>query len=251
MEPFDKFIEIVRRLRKECPWDREQTHESLRHLLIEEAYETVEAIEQKNIDELREELGDLLLHVVMHSVIAEEAREFSLTEVISEITRKLIHRHPHVFADVHVNSQVEVKENWERLKLTEGRNSIIEGLPKSMPALLRAQRLQERASNLGFDWEHAEDVWRKVEEELREMQDAVSSGDVRRVEDEYGDLLFALVNYARFVNVNPENALRTTIEKFSRRFQYIEEKLREQGKSIHASSLKEMDALWEEAKQLE
>ncbi|PIU44360.1 MAG: nucleoside triphosphate pyrophosphohydrolase [Ignavibacteriales bacterium CG07_land_8_20_14_0_80_59_12] len=251
MDSFDKFVEVVRRLRKECPWDREQTHESIKHLLIEEAYEAVESVDRHDLPELKKELGDLLLHIAMHSVIAEEERAFSLDDVITGITEKLIHRHPHVFGDVRVSSDTEVEQNWERLKKAEGRESVIEGIPKSMPALLKAQRLQEKVSNVGFDWGRAEDAWKKVEEELREMQESASEGNAERLQEEYGDLLFALVNYARFVNVTPENALRSTIDKFSRRFRYIEGKLAERGTTVHDSTLEEMEALWEEAKKME
>jgi len=245
---FEQFVEIARRLRKECPWDREQTHASIRHSLIEEAYEVVEAIDANNIEELKKELGDLLYHVVFHGVIAEQGGEFTLSEIIKSISDKLVRRHPHVFGDVRAETAQEVKKNWEKLKLQEGRQSVIDGIPRELPALLRAHRLQDKASKVGFDWERKEDAWRKVEEEVRELHRAIEHNDAARTEAEFGDLLFALVNYSRFIGVNPENALRQTAEKFSKRFQYIEEKLRERGKDIHASTLEEMDALWEESK---
>lgn len=247
---FEQFVEIVRRLRRECPWDREQTHASIRHSLIEETYEVVEAIDADNLEELKKELGDLLLHVVFHATIAEQGKEFTLAGVIQTVSDKLIRRHPHVFGDTKAETAHEVKKNWEKLKLQEGRTSVIEGVPKELPALLRAHRLQDKASKVGFDWEHKEDAWRKVEEEVRELHSAIEQNDAKQTEAEFGDLLFALVNYSRFIGVNPENALRQTAQKFITRFQYIEQKLKEQGKDIHSSTLTEMDGLWEEAKKI-
>jgi nucleoside triphosphate diphosphatase len=253
-DAFLKFVEITKRLRAECPWDREQSHESIRMSLIEEAYEVVEAIDGKAYDELRKELGDLLLHVVFHANIAEERHEFTLEEVINGITEKLVFRHPHVFGDVKVENAHEVKQNWEKLKLQEGRLSLMDGVPKELPALLRAHRLQEKASKAGFDWEKGEEVWKKVEEELDELRREVGhetgTANRERVEMEFGDLFFALVNYARFLHVNPEIALRGTVEKFITRFQYIERRLKEMGKDVHSSTLAEMDALWGEAKKV-
>ncbi len=245
---FENFVEVVRRLRKECPWDREQTHESIRYGLIEEAYEVVEAIDGNNLEELKKELGDLLLHVVFHSSIAEEKGEFTLQAVIEDITEKLIRRHPHVFGDVQVSGPQEVKQNWEKIKLAEGRHSVVDGVPRELPALLRALRVQDKASKVGFDWEKKEDVWEKVKEELEELQHEAAAGNHERIEEEFGDLLFAIVNYARFLHTNPEYALRRTVDKFIERFQYIEAKLKEQGKDITKTSLAEMDKLWEEAK---
>jgi XTP/dITP diphosphohydrolase len=247
---FTEFVEITKRLRKECPWDKEQTHASIRHSLIEEAYEVVEAIDNNNLEELKKELGDLLLHVVFHANIAEEQNEFTLKEVIETISQKLIFRHPHVFGDAKVEGAHEVKQNWEKLKMKEGRESLMEGVPKELPALLRAHRLQDKASKVGFDWEKKEDAWKKVDEEMRELHHAIKSGKQENVEQEFGDLLFALVNYSRFIGVNPENALRKTVEKFITRFRYIEKQLTEMGKDIHSSSLEEMDRLWEEAKKV-
>jgi MazG family protein len=248
MTEFDRFVEIVRRLRRDCPWDREQTHKSLRHSLIEETYEVVEAIDTSNIEELKKELGDLLLHVIFHSVIAEQEREFLLSEVISHVSDKLVRRHPHVFGDVKADTPQEVKKNWEKLKMEEGRTSVMDGVPKELPALQRAHRLQDKASKVGFDWERKEDAWKKVDEEMGELHRAIEQGDAGATEAEFGDLLFALVNYSRFIEVNPENALRQTVEKFITRFQYIERRLKEMNRDIHSSSLAEMDALWEESK---
>lgn len=247
---FERFVEIVHRLRRECPWDREQTHESIRHSLLEETYEVIEAIDTHDVEELRKELGDLLLHVVFHTTIAEQDKEFTLVDVIRTVSEKLVRRHPHVFGDVKAETAQEVKKNWERLKMEEGRMSAIDGVPKELPALLRAHRLQDKASKVGFDWEKKEDAWRKVEEEVGELHRALEHGEAGQTEEEFGDLLFALVNYSRFIGVNPEIALRQTAEKFTKRFRYIEEKLRERGKDIHASTLPEMDALWEESKKV-
>ncbi len=245
---FEDFVAITKRLRKECPWDRKQTHASIRHSLIEEAYEVVEAIDNTQMDDLKKELGDLLLHVVFHANIAEETGEFHLEDVIDGITKKLIFRHPHVFNGVQVADAQEVKDNWEQLKLQEGRESVIDGVPRELPALLRAHRLQEKASAVGFDWKEKEDAWKKAEEELGELHTALAAKDHHEVEAEFGDLLFALVNYSRFIDVNPEHALRRSIEKFTERFKYIERRMRETGRDIRTSTLEEMDALWNEAK---
>ncbi|MBM2841100.1 MAG: Nucleoside triphosphate pyrophosphohydrolase [Bacteroidetes bacterium] len=247
---FHRFVSIVRRLRHECPWDKEQTHQSIRHSLIEEAYEVVEALDENNLDELRNELGDLLLHVVMHSTIAEQGKEFTLREVIAGISDKLVRRHPHVFGTKKVKDVAEVKQNWEKLKMSEGRTSVLEGVPKHLPALQRAMRIQERAAKVGFEWRRKADVWKKVKEETRELESALGTKNKRRREEEFGDFLFAIVNYARYVDVNPENALRSTIEKFIRRFRYIEKELKKSGKDIHDSSLEEMDKHWDNAKKL-
>ncbi|MDI6766006.1 MAG: nucleoside triphosphate pyrophosphohydrolase [Bacteroidota bacterium] len=247
---FTKFVEITKRLRRECPWDREQTHASIRHSLIEETYEVIEAIDNNDLDELKKELGDLLLHVVFHANIAEEKNEFTLKEVIEEISAKLVYRHPHVFGETKVDGVDHIIKNWEKLKLSEGRESVLEGVPKELPALLRAHRLTDKASRVGFDWEKKEDAWKKVDEEMHELHQAIEQGDQEKVEGEFGDLLFALVNYSRFIGVNPENALRQTVEKFITRFQYIEKRLKEMGKDVHSSSLEEMDKLWVEAKKI-
>ncbi len=245
---FQAFVDITKRLRKECPWDREQTHDSIKHALIEETYEVVDAIDDANWDELKKELGDLLLHVVFHSNIAEENNEFTINEVIQGISDKMVRRHPHIYGDAEAGSASQVKQNWEKIKLSEGRESIIDGVPRHMPALLRAHRLQDKASKVGFDWKKPEDAWKKVDEELIELKESLATGNPKEIEAEYGDLLFALVNYSRFIHVNPENALGTTIDKFITRFHYIEKRLKEMNKDIHNSTLEEMDALWDEAK---
>jgi tetrapyrrole methylase family protein / MazG family protein len=245
---FEDFVGIVKRLRAECPWDREQTNDSIKANTIEEAYEVIEAIDNKDYDEMRKELGDLLLHVVFHTVIAEQDKRFNLDDVIDSISEKLIRRHPHVFGEKVVNGAEEVKTNWEKIKLTEGRKSVLEGIPLQLPALIRAYRLQEKASKVGFDWDNKDDVIRKVKEELNELNSAETNQSRDEIENEFGDLLFALVNYGRFININPEDALRRTNEKFIKRFNYIEKRLEEQGKKVTDSDLKEMDKFWEESK---
>ncbi|HLE33656.1 MAG TPA: nucleoside triphosphate pyrophosphohydrolase [Bacteroidota bacterium] len=241
---FEQYVTVIRRLRAECPWDREQTHESIRHSLLEEAYEVIEAIDHNDLNELKQELGDLLLHVTLHSVMAEEKEAFTVNDLIKAATEKMIRRHPHVFAGTKVSGSHEVKANWEKLKMKEGRRSALDGVPKELPALLRAGRIQEKASKVGFDWKEAKEVWKKVNEELRELQ---AAGEDEK-EEELGDVLFSLVNYARFVNINPELVLRKTTEKFIRRFHQIEEELRRKGKSPEEVTLEELDGLWNEVK---
>ena len=266
---FSEFVEIVERLRKECPWDREQTNDSIKAATIEEAYEVVEAIEKKNYEELKNELGDLLLHVVFHTTIASETNGFKIDDVIDSIKEKLIRRHPHVFGDVKVSGAEEVKKNWEEIKMSEGRKSVLDGVPEMLPALQRAHRLQEKASKVGFDWEKKDDVWKKVIEEIEEMHEverikneklkiknsgSFSDEDLKilnqKLEDELGDVFFALVNYSRFLNINPENALRRTNRKFIKRFVYVEEKISTLGKELSESNLQEMDYYWEESKKI-
>ena len=256
---FTDFVQIVKRLRKECPWDKEQTNDSIKANTIEEAYEVVEAIDNKNYDELRKELGDLLLHVVFHTQIAEEDNHFNIDDVIDSIQEKLIRRHPHVFGEVKVSDSNEVKKNWEEIKLSEGRDSVLDGVPFNLPALQRAHRLQEKAAKVGFDWEKKEDVWKKVIEEIEEMHEIENFKSQKpnsknqeelnlKLEKEVGDVFFALVNYARFLNINPEDALRRTNEKFINRFNYVQKKVKETGKAINESNLEEMDKFWNESK---
>ncbi len=245
---FQELVDIVRRLRVECPWDREQTHDSIKQNTLEETYEVVEAIDDKDYEELRKELGDMLLHVVFHSLIAEKEGTFKLNEVIDGIKEKLIRRHPHIFGDVKAEDTKEVLKNWEAIKLEEGRENLLAGIPKNLPSLSRAYRIQEKASKVGFDWEHKKDVWKKVIEEIEELQSIEDSGDMAKIEEEMGDILFALTNYSRHLNVNPENALRFTNEKFIKRFTYIEERLKEKGIKITESNLQEMDKYWDESK---
>ncbi len=251
-EAFEKLWNVMKRLRRECPWDKEQTHDSIKAATLEEAYEAVEAIDEKDYDSLKGELGDLLLHIVFHSAIAEEKNEFTLNEVINGITEKLIRRHPHIFGDVKVKDSKEIEKNWEAIKLKEkGRKSVLDGVPKSLSALLRSYRLQEKASKVGFDWEEKSDVWQKVEEELREFKEAENSENIEKTEEELGDLLFALVNYSRFLKINPENALRRANEKFIKRFQYVEKRLKEEGYDITKTDLETMDKFWNEIKESE
>ncbi|ACY47643.1 nucleoside triphosphate pyrophosphohydrolase [Rhodothermus marinus] len=258
LEAYADFVAIVRQLRRDCPWDREQTHESVKHLLIEEAYEVVSAIEENDWEELKRELGDLLLHVVFHSVMAEQAGRFTLKDVIETETEKLIRRHPHVFGDVQVGSVQEVLSNWEQIKLREKaaarkeQVSALEGVPRHLPGLLRAYRIQEKAAGVGFDFPEREQAWQKVEEELQEFHQLTQTGAApEKLEDELGDVLFALVNYARLLGLNPENALQRTNNKFIRRFRHIEARLAEQGRTPAEADLDEMDRYWEEAKSLD
>ena len=252
VERFAELVEIMKRLRRECPWDREQTPESLRQYILEEAYETVEAIDAGNWEELKKELGDLLLQIVFQAEIAEERGRFTLEDVIQHINQKLIQRHPHVFGGVEVKDADHVKENWERIKYhQENRRSVLEGVPRHLSALLRAQRLQDKAAQVGFDWDDPRGVLEKIQEELRELDKAIHAQAREKMEEEIGDMLFSLVNLSRFLKINAEDALRTTINKFIARFHYIEQKLSEQNKSIREASFKEMDALWEEAKNRE
>ena len=247
-EKFQKLYEIMRKLREECPWDMEQTHDSIKAATLEETYELIEAIDQKDYQELKAELGDLLLHIVFHSAIGEDNKTFNTEQVIDSICEKLIRRHPHVFGDVEVKDTKEILKNWEEIKLTEGRESVLEGVPKQLPGLARAYRLQEKASKVGFDWEKKEDVWKKVIEEIEEMHEMEAEGNVTKLEEEFGDVFFALTNYARFLGVNPENALRLTNEKFIKRFSYVEKKITGMGKKLSESNLTEMDKYWEESK---
>ncbi len=246
---FQNLMDIMHRLRNECSWDREQTHDSIKAATLEEAYEVVEAIDEKNYTELKNELGDLLLHIVFHSVIGEENNNFKIDDVIDSISEKLIRRHPHVFGDVKVNSNNDITRNWETIKLSEkGRKSVLDGIPKRLPELHKSYRLQEKASKVGFDWEKKEDVWIKVEEEIKEMKETEEKNDIDKLEEEMGDLFFSLVNYSRFIGVNPANALRKTNEKFIKRFQYIEQELEKRNKKIFDATLPEMDEFWEESK---
>ena len=245
---FRRFVRIVRRLRRDCPWDRRQTHRSLRESLLEETYEVIESLDRNRVDELQGELGDLLLHIVLQATIAEQNGEFTLRQVIGDIGKKLIRRHPHVFGNLPVSGAEEVKRNWETLKLAEGRRSYLDGVPKHLPALQRALRLQQRAARVGFDWETSRDVWKKVREETEELRRTLHRSPKRDREEEFGDLLFALVNYARFFRINPETALRGATEKFDSRFRFVERELHRQGKDPRESTLAEMDELWNRAK---
>jgi len=254
---FDDFVALMARLRNKdgCPWDREQTHQSLKPNLIEEAHETIEAIDSGDPRKLKEELGDLFLQVLFHAQIAEERKEFNIHEVIETIMEKLVRRHPHVFGDSKAEKSSEVLEQWEEIKRKEkgyeDRKSARDGIPKTLPSLMQAHVVQDKASRVGFDWEHVDQVFEKVEEEMGEFRDAFSGGDASRMEDELGDLLFALVNIARFIEINPEDALKKTIVRFKKRFEYIEESVRKEGEKLSSLSLEEMEGLWEKAKEEE
>lgn len=247
---FMRLTKIMDDLREQCPWDKKQTEQTLRPLTIEETYELADAITNKDWSGIREELGDLLLHLVFYAKIASEQHQFTLEEVINGICDKLISRHPHVYGDVQVKDEEEVKRNWEKLKIREGKKSILGGVPLSLPALVKAIRIQEKAKQVGFEWENKEDVWKKVEEEKNELLDAIQSDDADAIEDEYGDLMFSLVNYARFLKVDPEGALERTNRKFIRRFQKMEQMALTAGKSLNDMTLSEMDELWNQSKKL-
>tara|TARA_R110000868_G_scaffold168875_1_gene403720 strand:+ start:595 stop:1374 length:780 start_codon:yes stop_codon:yes gene_type:complete len=250
LKAFDRLLTIMDELRAQCPWDKKQTMETLRHLTIEETYELGDAILDKDLQEVKKELGDVLLHIVFYSKIGSETNDFDIADVCNSICEKLINRHPHIYSDVKVENEDDVKRNWENLKLKEGKTSVLEGVPKSLPALVKANRIQEKVAGVGFDWEAPNQVWEKVEEELNEFKAEVKSGNKDKMESEYGDVLFSMVNYARFLNINPENALERTNKKFSKRFQYLEEKAKKLNKPLKDMTLAEMDVFWEEAKQL-
>jgi len=250
LKAFDRLLTIMDELREQCPWDKKQTLQSLRHLTIEETYELGDAILDNDLEEVKKELGDLLLHIVFYAKIGSETNDFDIADVANSICEKLISRHPHIYSDVKVKDEAEVKQNWEKLKLKEGKTSVLEGVPKSLPALVKASRIQEKVAGIGFDWEESHQVWDKVEEELKEFKEEVKNGNQEAMEQEFGDVLFSMVNYARFLNISPENALETTNKKFSKRFQYLERKATVLNKSLSDMTLAEMDVFWEEAKSL-
>ena len=251
LQAFQRLLDIMDDLREQCPWDKKQTIESLRHLTIEETYELADAIIDKDNDALEGELGDLFLHLVFYAKIGSETNEFDVTSVLNRICEKLIHRHPHIYADTEVNSEEEVKANWEKLKLKEGKKSVLEGVPKSLPALVKAARIQEKARGIGFEWENRQDVWTKVKEELTELEEAVENGNSQDdIDEEYGDVLFSLINYSRFIEVNAENALSRTNKKFIDRFMKMEELMLEDNLSLQDSSLDKMDEYWVKAKNI-
>ena len=252
---FERLLTIMDDLRLNCPWDKKQTLESLRHLTIEEVYELSDAILSGDMPEIRKELGDVMLHLVFYARIGSETNDFNITDVLNGICDKLVNRHPHIYADVDVQNEEDVKRNWEQIKLKEGNKSVLGGVPASLPALVKASRIQEKARGIGFDWEEKSQVWAKVEEELQEFKDEFnvedeSTIDHDRAESEFGDLLFSLINYARFININPEDALEKTNRKFIKRFQYLETKANENGQQLQNMSLAEMDVYWNEAKKL-
>lgn len=250
LDAFGRLLDIMDELREKCPWDKKQTLQSLRHLTIEETYELGDAILDNDLNEVKKELGDVLLHIVFYAKIGSETNAFDIADVANEICEKLIHRHPHIYGDVIVQDEEEVKQNWEKLKLKEGKKSVLEGVPKSLPALVKASRIQDKAKGVGFDWEEPHQVWDKVQEEIEEFQEEVKNGDQDKIEAEFGDVLFSMINYARFLNVNPEDALERTNKKFIKRFMYLESKASELGKPLADMTLAEMDVFWNEAKKL-
>lgn len=250
LKAFDRLLSIMDELREQCPWDRKQTMESLRHLTIEETYELGDAILDNDLEEVRKELGDLLLHLVFYAKIGSETKDFDIADVANGICEKLINRHPHIYGDVKVADEEEVKKNWENLKLKEGKKSVLEGVPRSLPAVVKASRIQEKVAGVGFDWEKPAQVFEKLQEELGEFQHEVTSDNKDKMEVEFGDVLFSMINYARFLDINPENALERTNKKFISRFQYLEEKAAAQNKALKDMTLEEMDIFWTEAKGL-
>ncbi len=249
LEAFSRLLDIMDELREKCPWDQKQTLESLRHLTIEETYELADAILDNDLEEIKKELGDVLLHIVFYAKIGSEKKAFDIADVANTISDKLVHRHPHIYGDVIVKNEEDVQRNWEQLKLKEGKNSVLEGVPKSLPALVKANRIQDKVAGVGFDWEEPQQVWEKVQEELSELNEEVKKGNKENIESEFGDVLFSMINYARFIDVNPENALEKTNKKFINRFQFLEKAAKKEGKVLSDMSLTEMDVHWKKAKE--
>ena len=245
---FERLLKIMDELREKCPWDKKQTIESLRHLTIEETYELSDAIMQGDLKEIEGELGDLFLHLVFYSKLGSETGAFNVESVLNKVCDKLIHRHPHIYSDVIAETEEEVKINWEKLKLKEGKKSVLEGVPKSLPALIKAQRMQEKVKGIGFDWENKEQVWEKVVEELNELKVEIDAENSDKIESEFGDVLFSIINYARFINVNPETALEKTNLKFKARFQLMEKLISNEAKDIKTMDLNTLDVYWNKAK---
>lgn len=250
LQALDRLLTIMDELRAQCPWDKKQTLQSLRHLTIEETYELGDAILENNLEEIKKELGDLLLHIVFYAKIGSETNDFDMADVANTICDKLISRHPHIYGDVKVTNEEEVKQNWENLKLKEGKKSVLEGVPNSLPALVKANRIQDKVAGVGFDWEKPHQVFEKLKEELEEFQEEVNNNNIVQMEAEFGDVLFSMINYARFLKINPENALERTNKKFINRFQFLEKKAKEINKTLKDMSLDEMNLYWEEAKKM-
>ena len=250
LKSFERLLTIMDQLRAECPWDKKQTLESLRYLTIEETYELADAILEKDMEEIKGELGDLMLHMVFYSKIASETKDFDVADVLNTVCDKLVERHPHIYGDVVAETEEAVKENWEKIKLKGGRTSVLQGVPKSLPAMVKATRIQEKARGVGFDWDNKEQVFEKVKEEFAELHTEVESNDASAIEDEFGDVLFSMINYARFVGVDPEMALERTNKKFIKRFQYLETESKKDGQEMGEMTLNEMDAYWNRAKKL-
>ena len=251
LQAFERLLNIMDELREKCPWDRKQTFETLRHLTIEETYELGDAILDNDLEEVKKELGDLLLHIVFYSKIGSEKKAFDIADVANHISDKLIHRHPHIYGDIAVENADQVEKNWEAIKLKEGKKSVLEGVPKSLPALVKAYRIQDKVAGVGFDWDNDEEVLAKVKEELEELSTEIDSGDLNQMEAELGDVMFSLVNYARFLKINPETALERTNKKFIKRFNYIEEKAEKSQRKVSELGIEEMEILWQEAKKAE
>lgn len=249
LKAFERLLVIMDELRAQCPWDKKQTIQSLRHLTIEETYELADAILDENMNDIKEEIGDIMLHMVFYSKIASETNHFDIADALNSVCDKLVERHPHIYGDVVAESEEEVKQNWEKIKLKSGKKSVLEGVPKSLPALVKASRIQEKARGIGFDWDNKDQVWEKVKEEIDELKIEIDK-DSDKIEDEFGDVLFSLINYARFIGVNPESALERTNKKFIHRFQYLENESKKDGKILSEMSLEEMDLYWEKAKKL-
>jgi XTP/dITP diphosphohydrolase len=243
-DSFERLVQIMDELREKCPWDKKQTIQTLRTMTIEETYELADAITTEDWSGMKEELGDILLHIIFYARIANEQNKFTLNEVIETICNKLIKRHPHIYGEVKVNDEEDVKKNWEKIKLSEGKKSVLDGVPVSLPAVVKATRVQEKAKQVGFEWHNKEDVWQKVEEETTELHEAISSNNPQHAEEEFGDLLFSLINYARFLNIDAENALEKTNKKFIHRFKRMESVAAGENKNLHEMSLEEMDAIW-------
>ena len=250
LKAIDRLLTIMNELREQCPWDRKQTLQSLRHLTIEETYELGDAILDNDLEEVKKELGDLLLHIVFYAKIGSETDDFDIADVANGICEKLISRHPHIYGDVAVEDEEDVKRNWENLKLKEGKTSVLEGVPRSLPALVKASRIQDKVAGVGFDWEEPQQVFEKLQEELAELQEEVEARDQEKIEAEFGDVMFSMINYARFLKVDAESALERTNKKFIKRFQYLEQKAKENNKALRDMTLREMDVFWEEAKKL-
>lgn len=248
LQAFDRLLTVMDELRSQCPWDQKQTMETLRPLTIEETYELADAILDQNTEQIKGELGDLLLHIVFYSKIGSETNDFDIADVLNAVCEKLIKRHPHIYGDVKVKNEEDVKQNWEKIKLKEGKKSVLEGVPNSLPALVKASRIQDKVAGVGFDWEMPEQVLEKVEEELQEFKTEIDQNNTDAMESEFGDVLFSLINYARFLKINPENALERTNKKFIKRFQYLENQAQLKQLTLSSMTLAEMDVLWEEAK---
>ncbi len=247
---FERLLKIMDELREQCPWDKDQTMDSLRYLTIEELYELSDAILNKDMEEVKKELGDILLHIVFYSRIASETNDFDISDVIHAVCDKLVHRHPHIYGDVKVKDAIEVKKNWEKLKLKEGKKSVLEGVPKSLPAVVKSFRIQEKVRGIGFDWDNKNQVWDKVLEEIEELKIEVKKGDKDKIESEFGDVLFALTNYSRFINVNPEDALERTNKRFIKRFQIMETLIEKENLKLDEMNLQAMDVYWDKAKEI-